>query len=344
MANGYPTAGGTGITDQGMQRYREWNKAGGVKPSDEIAGNFARGNYAQGAVNLAYGAPGWAAAKDMMKPQSHVYMGGSPDALAANRQQYDQGIQAGQGYTAQGVGMANQGANIIGSAVPLAQQQRDAGMAMYGIGLGTGVGGIGRQDSMLNSSIANASRNVGSAAQLQQQMATDAQGRQMAMMAASARGGNQAAAMRNAAAQGSQNALASNQQLALMRLQEAQNQRDAITQAQQYAAGQYGGQAQLGYGVAAQGLGAATQNSGQIGQLGQGIGGIGSNIAGVGNQMQGTYTNAEIANNEAQLKADQAWQEADAKRRAGLVKGISSAVGSMFGGGGGGGMGGMFGG
>lgn len=327
-----------------MDRYREWNKAGGVTKDDEILGNAMDGKWDKAVVNTAYGAPGWAAAKDMLKPQAHTYVGGSPEALAANRAQYDAGIQTGQGYTANGMNMAGVGANVALGAVPLAQQQNAAAMGMWGAGMGLGQQGTAAQNAAIGASIASARQNVGSQAQLQQQMANDAQARQMMAMASAARGGNQAAAMRNANAQASQNALITNQQLGLMRLQEAQNRRDAITQAQQYAAAQYGGQAGLGYGTAAQGLGAANQASGQIGQIGGTVGGIGTAIAGAGNQMQGQYLNAELDNNRTQAEMDARWQEADAKRRAGLVKGISQGIGSMFGGGGGGMMGGMGGG
>lgn len=322
-------------------QYSRGNNFAGVKPSDEIAGEYFRGNYGRGTYNLLIGKPGWTAARNLLQGPKGSYMGGSKEALEANRQQYDQGILSGQDQNARGEGIAMAGADTLQQGAGMAGGAYDAGMGLSAMGTGIGLGSLGQQSGYLGSSLDAARTDVGSQALAQQQMANDANAKRMMAQAASARGGNAAAAMRNAQAQASANQLDTNQQLALLRMKEAESKRDAQIQANQYAAGQMGQNAQMGFSTASAGLGAANSATGNVLQAGSGIGSIGGQIMGSGTQNTSTFVNAELEQNKAQLEADQKLQEAKAKHRAGIIGAISKGIGSMAGGGGGGFMSGI---
>lgn len=258
--------------------------------------------------------------RNALKGPDASYAGGGKDALAANRAQYDAGILAGGDQIGRGEAAALYGAGTAADAAGM-------GAGLYGTGMQLGDSGIGGQNAALDASIAASQRNVASLAEAQQRAANDELGRRMLGQAAAARGGNQAAAIRGAQQVGSQNALQTNQQLGLLRLQEDQAQRAAQIQAQQFAAGQYGQQAQLGYGT-------ANQGAGQVNTAASTIGGIGGDIMNAGNATQGQFLQAEIEQNKAQLAADQATQEAKSKHKAGLLKGLTSGIASIYGGGG----------
>lgn len=336
-------AKGSPMGTSAARMYEEWNRQAGVQQKDDIFGNITRGNYKQAAINAAYGAPGWAAARELLKGPRGVYMGGSQDALAANRNQYDAGILGGQGQNARGEGIAMAGADTLGTAAEMGMGTYGAGMGLAGLGMGIGSRALDAQGRSLTGALDTARTDIGSQAALQQQMANAAQTNTMMKTAAAARGGNAAAALRSATAQGASNQIATNNNLALLRMQEAKDRRDAQIQAQQFAAGVQGDNAQLGFGTAAQGLGVANNATGQVNNAGSGIGAIGGSIMGSGNTATSTFVNAEVEQNKSQLAADQATEEAKRKHKAGILGGISKAVGGMFGGGGGG-IGGMFGG
>lgn len=286
----------------------------------------------EGAKNLGQGV--WSAVtaaplRSLNKPPPPSYSGGSQDALAANRAQYDAGILAGQDQNLRGEGLSMYGAEVANTAAQMGAGTYDASQGLYGAGMATAMTGMGGQTSALDASIAAANRNVGSIAEAQQRMANDTQARQMAGLAASARGGNQAAAMRNANAQSSQNALVNNQQIGMMRLKEEQDLRASQTQAQQFAASQYGDRAALGYGTATSGLGAANTATGQVNTAGSTIGGIGSNIMGSGSDATKTFTDAELRQNEAQLKADAEHESAKKASKGGVKNIVSNIIGMV---------------
>lgn len=302
----------------------------------QLTGGIFSGNKAdikQGASNLGKGV--WSALtaaplRSLNEPPPPSFLGGSAEALQQRRDMYQSGIGTGQNIQMAGLNVAGQGAATLDRAGMQAQQDRANAYGMTGIGYGIGSQGLGSQNAALDASIANAGRDVGSAAAQQMRMANDVNAQQMMGMASAARGGNQAAAMRNAQAQGSQNALATNQQLGLMRLQEAANQRDAVTQAQQAAAGMYGNQAQLGYGMAGQGISQAQQSTGQLATTGAQTGQIGLGMSGIGTTSQGQYINALTETDKAQLDADKAQAEAAQKSKGGVAGVVGKVIGSIF--------------
>lgn len=313
-----PRADDKSIIASGARQYRAANDFAGVRPQDEIYGEFVRGNYGNAVYNAVVGKPGIQAARNLLQGPKGTVVGGSLGALDANRQQYDQGILAGQDQLARGEGVSMYGADTAATAAGM-------GGGLYDAGMGMGASGIGGQNRALAASIAAAGQDVGSVARAQQQMATDAQARQMQSMAASARGGNAASALRNAAAQGSANQLQVNQQLAVMRMQEAESRRAAQQQAQQFAAQQYGERAATGYN-------AANAGAGQVNTAGSTIGGIGSNIMGSGTQNTKTFVDAETEQNVEQAKIDAETQKAKAAHRKGILDMIGKGA-SMMGGG-----------
>ena len=263
-------------------------------------------------------------------PPPRQYMGGSKEALEAKRAQYEQGMIAGVDQNSRGEATAMQGANVAGQGAVMGAGTYDTAMNLASTGQNVAQGGMASQDAMLGSSVANASQQLGSLAAAQQQMANDTQARQMQAQAAAARGGNSAAAMRNADMQSSQNALVNNQQLGAMRLQEEQARNARITQAEQVAAGQYGDRAAMGYGTAAQGLGAANTATGQVVNAGSTIGNIGGNTMQSGNTMSGNFINAEVAQNKAQLDADEKNASAKQGAKGGVLGMVGKAIGSIF--------------
>ena len=270
------------------------------------------------------------ALRAMNNPPPKSYMGGSAEALNAKRAQYEQGMLLGLGQNARGELMAGQGAGIAGVGAAMGGGTYDAAGNLYGTGMGIGASGIGAQDAAIGQAINTAGMQVGSLAAAQQQMANDANSRQMMAQASAARGGNQAAAMRNAQAQGSQNALVTNQQLGLMRLKEEQDRKDSMVQAQQFAASQYGDRASMGYGTATQGLGAQNTATGQVLTAGSTIGQIGSNVMGSGNDQSKAFLNAEVEQNKAQLESDKANASAKQAAKGGVGGIVGKVIGSIF--------------
>ena len=353
MAKGRSVASGTSYSGKGTDKANEGigkvagkgffadegkqitNLTGGSTETAEgiFTGDFGKVKHDAGNMAKSFGSALSAAPlRNALRGPESVYAGGSKEALEANRAQYDAGILAGQGQVGRGEGLAFAGADVAGQAAGMAQGTYGAAGGLYGTGTQLGASGIGSQNAALGASIASAGTQTGSLAEALARQTTQEQGQQMMGQAASARGGNQAAAIRGAQVQASQNALATNQQIGLMRLQEERARQDAITQAQQFAAGQYGNQAQLGYGTAEAGLGAQNAATGQVNAAGSTIGGIGGSVMGAGTTTQGQFLNAEVQQNTAQANADMEIQKAKSAHKAGLLKGLSSSVGSMFGG------------
>lgn len=233
------------------------------------------------------------------------YLGGSPEALAARQAQYQQGI-------AQGNALLGTGAGVTGMAGDQAMQDR-------GFGYGVAAQGLGAQDAAVNSARRLAGQNTTSLALLQQQAGLAQAQQAMLGQAAAARGGNQAAAIRNAQQLGSQAALDTNMQAAQLRAAEQQaalNRRIGVEQ----LASQVGGQ-QLGLGA-----GMAQQGTSQLGSLGLGIGqlGLGS---------QGQFLGAQSAADQAQLDADTKHASASKAASGGIMGVAGKVIGGLFGGG-----------
>jgi hypothetical protein len=288
----------------------------------QLTGGILRGSkkdIKEGASNLGKGILSAVTAeplRSLNKPPPQQFSGGSPEALAANRAQYDQGILSGYDMTGRGEAMAGVGINTANAAANM-------GGGLYNAGMGIGASGIYGQGSAIDASINAAQRDVGSVAAQQQKMANDDLARRMMGQASAARGGNQAAAMRNAQGAASQNALVTNQQIGLMRLQEEQAKRAGEVQAQQFAAGQYGDRAALGYGT-------ANQGAGQVNTAGSTIGGIGGNIMDAGNTQTKTFVDAETEQNKAQLDADTKWASAKKASQGGVGGVVKNFIGGLF--------------
>jgi hypothetical protein len=272
------------------------------------------------------------------------WFGGGAGELERLREGYAKGQDLGQIQIFRGEEGIDQGLKTLGSA-----QGTAAGLGVaasnYGVqGQGIGQAGMlaqdaamGRQNDVTLAMLGTAAQQGPSAAQAQMQMGLDQSRRAMMAQAASARGGNQAAAMRNAQAQGSQMALDVNQQAGVLRAQEANAQRQALLGAQAQAAGIYGGQQQMmgqragmGYGMQGQGLGLQQGANAQLADIGNTQAGIGQARANMGVQQQANYLGAETEANKAQLEASQSGEEAKNKSKGGILGGIGSALGGIF--------------
>lgn len=291
-------------------------------------------------ISSVTGGPLWA----MNQPPDPTYIGGSAEALDARRQQQTQGIGQGMAYTAGGMDTANAGANMIGGAYGYAGQDRatalnlsSQGYQLGNMGIAQQQAALGRQNAQLGQMLSTAQQQGPSAAQAQLQMGLDQSRRAMMAQAANARGGNAAAAMRTAQANGMGMAGQVNQQAAVLRAQEQAQHQAQLLQAQQFASGAYGGQqaqmgntAALGYGMQGQGLGLAQGSTGQMGQMGANVGSIGLGQASAGNQMQGNYLGAQTATDKAQLDADNQQESAKQASKGGVMGLAGKVIGSIF--------------
>lgn len=264
------------------------------------------------------------------------YYGGSQEALDATRTAYNEGIQSGQGQV-------NAGLQSIGQGVESAQGVAQQGQDLYGRG-GNYLDQANaqfRRGSMVQN---DALRHIGAAArgeapsQAEAMLAAnadDAARRGMAL-ASTARGGNQASAMRSAAMAGSQGALAAGQQAAALRAAEMAQARGELAALGQglYAQGQIPGQ--MGLSAIGQGLGAQQFGANALMGAGQFTAGLG---AGREASYLGAQQNVEQSQLAAQLDYDRR-RQAEAQRRSDrwwdfggrLISGGGSVAASAFGG------------
>ena len=249
------------------------------------------------------------------KPQ---HFGGSPEAAAGLASRNAEGVARGLGATGAGIG-------VIGQAIGMAENDRWGGVHLSNAGIRAAGSGLRGQDQALAASRDAARREVASIAERQMQQGNQQQNAAMLAQAASARGGNQAAAMRMAQAQAAQNNITTNQNTGMMRLAEEQQQRAGEVQANQFAAGQLGDRAKLGYGTAAAGLSAAGAATGRVGSFGTAVGQL-------GNQSTGQFLDAETDQNKAQLEADVSKAKDDKKAQGGALGVVGKVIGSIFGG------------
>lgn len=259
------------------------------------------------------------------------WFGGSRDALDQLRKGYTEGQTAGQSQINNGMGAVDQGLQTLGAAGTNAENQGVQAGNFSMIGQDIGTGALARQGDVTSAMLKTASQQGPSAAEAQMRAGLDQTQNAMMAQAQSARGGNAAAAMRSAQYQGASAAAAVNQQAAALRAQEAESQRQTMLEAQSRAAGIYGGNAQLGFGMQGQGLGLQQSANAQLADVGNSQASIGQNRANMGVQQQSNYLNAETEANKAQLEASRAGEDSKAKNRGGILSGISSGIGSMFG-------------
>lgn len=223
------------------------------------------------------------------------YVGGSQAALDARRSAYG---SAGDASMASGAAGYQAGLGTMGQAAGQAIGDRGAAYGYAANGQGLGLAGIGSQNAAVTNARALAGRSTDSLAQRMLQAQSAANQRQMVGMAAQARGGNQAAAMRNAQAVGSQMQLQTNQQAAQMRAAEQQAALNRQLGVEQMAAGVGGQQAGLGYGMYGQGLGMAQTSTGQLAGIGGNMASAGLGQQNVGLGAYGLLNDIDLAQYE----------------------------------------------
>lgn len=253
-------------------------------------------------------------------PPKQSFFGGSQEDLDRLRNVYETNAKNANTL---GAVESRSGAGMLGTASGYAGQDRTAAYGLMGNGYDIGRSGMENQDQQIGSLLTQAQQRTPSLAQAQLRAAQDENSRRMMGMAAGGRGGNQAAAMRNAGAMASQNALITNQQAGQLRAQEEAQRQQNILAAREYAARAYGDRAGLGYGLTVQGLGAAENSTGQIGQIGNALGNLGVAQQNVGLGW-GTLTNDV---NKSQLETDRGWASAES-----AAKSPAAAFGAGLGG------------
>jgi hypothetical protein len=252
-------------------------------------------------------------------PPERSFAGGSQEALDAQRGQY--GGMGANSYAAGGQAWS-QGLGTMGQAAGQAQADRNAAYGYAAQGQGIGSSGLAGQNAAVANARGIAAQSTDSLAQRQLQAQSAANQRQMMGMAAQARGGNQAAAMRNAQLVGSQMQLQTNEQAAQLRAGEQQAAINRQLGVESMAANVGGQQAGLGYGMYGQGLGMAQGATGQLA-------GIGGNMASAGLGQQNVGLGAYGLLNDlniAQLEADRANASAAA-----VAKSPAGVVGNVLG-------------
>jgi len=185
--------------------------------------------------------------------------GGSPEASAAYTEQYQQGIENGQGIMYAGNQETLKGLYTAGRMDDNASQAIVDGRAMTADASRNAEYDRNRQVQAANMQRDAAMGKAPSAAQRMLMANADASRNAMMGQAASARGGNQAAAMRTAAATGNAGMLAAGQQAGVLRAQEMADARAAYGSLATDMRGQDMGQAQLGVGMTGMGLNAQGQ-------------------------------------------------------------------------------------
>lgn len=260
------------------------------------------------------------------------YFGGDKKAYDATRAEYG---ALGAGLAAEGQTRTGEGYNLLGEAYTDASGDHSRAKFYENQGYGIGQQAMQSQDMDLYNLQSMAGRNTDSLAQAQLQAGLEQTQRTMAAQAASARGGNQAAALRNAQATGAQMALQTNQQAAMMRAQEQQAQLAREMAAQQYAGNVHGGRAQMGYGMQGQGLGlaqGATQGEAQIANQMAGIGleqgGQALGAYGLRNQVDSAQLGTDVNYNSALAAGSSPLVVANA-----VTNGVAAYYGAKRGGG-----------
>lgn len=263
---------------------------------------------------------------------SQTYFGGSAGALDRTRSQFEQGRQQGLDATGRVLGMGSMLNNnfraetgaLTRTGQSLAHgQQYKIQEALWHLGRTAG------QVRQI------ADTNTSSVAVAQQQAANNQLARALTAQASTARGGNQAAAMRNAQAFASAHALQTNQQLAQLRAQEEQAR--VARQMQAAGLGMQVGSQMLGAAQQQQQLGLDTQfkalQAAQAEQQRATQAALGVGQLGLGQQQ--LYTGAGLTANQAQLQADleyQRQQQQAAAQNAAFAGQLLGTAGSVVGG------------
>jgi hypothetical protein len=269
-----------------------------------LGGN--RRQISQGWDNLKNGVYSALTAQSLLglnKPPPQQFLGGSQEALDQRRQMYMAGLQGGNE-------MMGLGAAGAGDGMGMAAADRGYGYDLAGAGI------VG-QAMAIDQARQMAARPTDSLARLQLQQGLAQNQQAMLAQAAQARGGNQAAAMRQAQMLGTQEALQTNAQAAQLRAAEQQAAINRQLGVEQMAAQASGQQLGLGMGAAQAGTAQYSQNALGVGQLGLG--------------SQGQYLDAQAQADKAQLEADTKWASAKKAAQGGIMGTVGRAIGSFFG-------------
>lgn len=257
--------------------------------------------------------------------QDPTVLGGSEDELERIRNAALGGTAKGARYTQGGVDAANLALGDFGRAVESGGLNASRGMGP------TYSGPTAREQVLLGRMgvLGEQAWNAPSKVALVSQQQQDELGRQMIGAASAARGGNQAAALRNAGAAAQDASLVAQQQIAQAQLEETDRRRALQFEAQRATLA--GTQAALGLGVQAGAARAGATNQaqqiyqaglGQYGQLGLGLGQLGLGT-------EELYSGKEMQANSAQLEADRQYAAAKAAATQQLVSNGAMAVGSL---------------
>jgi len=237
--------------------------------------------------------------------------------------EYGAGIASGSAQQDNAVGMLGAGA-LQGARY--SREGRD--VARYGFGaarnsMDRSVGARGSQEDALRLQSMAARGQAPSQAELMLRANAGRAARQNMGLAASSRGGNQAAAMRNASMANSQAQLELGQQAGALRAAEMAQARDAYMAGSTGIRGQDIGSAQVGaslagLGLGAQGQGISLQNqaAGAIGELGAG--------------RERAYLGAETGARTAELGANVDLERARLAAAAAAASGDKALLGSLF--------------
>ena len=264
------------------------------------------------------------------QPVAPTYLGGSAEAQAALQQQYQAGIGQGGMLQAYGVGVADQGVNMLGAASGAAAGDRMNANAMIAQGNAIGQQGLQLQGNAALNAVEAAKQRTDSAALMQMRQGMDQANAAAMARAASARGGNQAAAMRMAAADAAnanQNVVAGS---ALMRANEDAARQQRIMQANQFASQAFGQQGALGYGMQGQGVGYGLQATNTQANIGGQVADVGLGQGQLGTQTTGQYLDAQARSNESIMGASQKQQAAELEQKGGMIGGLMGGLGSLF--------------
>lgn len=260
---------------------------------------------AGGTLAAAGGAAAYGASRIKGQKPNKQQFGGSPEALQGYRDQYQGGVASGQDQTSRGLTALGQGVDSAQAVAQRGQQVGARGDALMRRGTGQYQQGQAVQNQALRYIGDAAAGNAPSAAQEMLKANADANARQQMAMASTARGGNQAAAMRAAADAGTMGSAQAGQQAAILRAQEMAQARGELAGLGSTIYGQ-GNQANA-LGLQAIGQGMAGQQFGANAQMG-----AGQFAANLGAGREGTYLSQLGQMEGAQLAANVEMEKARA--------------------------------
>lgn len=273
-----------------------------------------------------------------IKPDMNAGLYGNDQVMSdAYRNQWQAGIQSGNRQTDMGVQALRQQAQMGGGIYDRGIAAQQTGMDAYGRGLGYADQSRGNQMEAARLQYLAATGQAPSQAQMLMQGAADQNAQQMMAQAQAARGGNAAAAMRNAQYQAASNNAQMAQQMGALRAQEMAQARGAYGDLSGAIRGQDLGYAGLGGQMAQTGFGAQTTGMQGVGQAGGQLTNVGVQREGnylgtLGNQLQ-SEAGSRVDLEMARIQQEQAARAAKAARSGAILGTAGAVVGGIYGGG-----------